>query len=104
MENTKKVRWLKALIKEMAVRQHLCKLGRKTVHCQDEAKAARETVKLSAESCGFEVIKNAAKITAMLNLYAELRGKEHRHGIPKGWEYLYERALTGLREEQAKVA
>lgn len=37
-------------------------------------------------------------ITALLNLYNELRGREYRHGIQEGLEYLYHYDRNKLEE------
>jgi hypothetical protein len=51
-----------------------------------------------------DVVARRAEITAGLNLYHELRGSPHRHGIREGWERLCSGELARLREEVSKLA
>ena len=104
MEHTVKIRWLREKLKELSVRQRLAKLGRKTVHKQGEAEAARRLLKVAEPaSCENMVWTNQLMITAMLNRYHMLRGSEYRHGCGKGREYWYQQESDRLTQELAKV-
>ena len=50
-----------------------------------------------------DVAQRRARITACLNLYHELRGSAHRHGIREGWEWAHRHELETLREEIARL-
>ncbi|HLY11473.1 MAG TPA: hypothetical protein VKW04_19370 [Planctomycetota bacterium] len=48
-------------------------------------------------------MERRVEITACLNLYHEIRGSAHRHGIEKGWEWRHESVLKRLRQELAAI-
>jgi len=113
--DTKTMIWtLKERLKTMAAQQKPLKRARKTSIPKEERGAllldagiehcwAVICDRTGASNAAAFVRERRARITACLNLYNELRGREYRHGIKKGFEYLYDKEMKKLTEELAKV-
>ncbi len=108
--NAQAIKNLKERIKNLSSKQRPLKLLRKTLLPEDRRTA------LLAETGMAETWKDKGaipyrawvlvedrrvEITACLNLYHELRGSEHRHGIDEQSRYYYEKMLAGVRKELA---
>jgi hypothetical protein len=104
MENTTKVHWLKERIKSFAELQKLGKRARKTTIPAEESKALLRKCGVDTPSdAHWQVMRRKTEITACLNLYHELRGSTHRHGIQADDQYAYDRAMGSLTKDLAKV-
>ncbi len=97
------IRTLKERIKKLGALQPILKRLRKTTLEPDERKALE--AKLDKD-CGtvehgipWEVIRRRIRITAYLNLYRHLRGKDQCHNIREGGEYYYDKEMKALCEE-----
>ena len=77
------------------------KRARKTTLKPDERKALKLGDDDRPVRAAWLVLENRVKITALLNLYHELRGHEACHGVRKGFGYLYEKEFSKLRSEFA---
>lgn len=109
--NASAIKILKEKIKSLSSKQRSLKLLRKTslsperraaliaeVGMTDWMKETPETVSYRAWST---VETRRTEITACINLYHELRGSEHRHGVDETSRYYYEKALANIRKEIA---
>ena len=109
--NAGAIKILKEKIKTLSSKQRSLKLLRKTSLPQERRAAliaetgmtewAKETLETISYRAWSTVESRRTEITACLNLYHELRGSEHRHGIDKASEYYYEKTLASLRKELA---
>lgn len=100
---TQAIRTLKGKIKELAETQKKNKLARKTKRVTPELrkKLLEELGIEHPEWAAGEARARKKVITAHLNLYLELRGKEYRHNVPED-AYLksqYEKIVVELRKE-----
>jgi hypothetical protein len=106
------IKALKTKIKDLASKQRSLKLLRKTTLPPERRTALlAETGMVKAwEGRDVEGISYSAwslvetrrtEITAAINLYHELRGSEHRHGVDEQSGYYYEKTLATLRKELA---
>jgi hypothetical protein len=69
-----------------------------------QVKAKRARKRLPEPELGAlqrDVVERRVEISACLNLYHEIRGSAHRHGIPEGWQWRQESVQRRLREELA---
>jgi len=101
MENSKAIRLLKARLLALAADQLLAKRARKRLP-DTELSALRRALSGSNNpewSPQRDVLMRRVTITACLNLYHDLRGSAHRHGIEKGWEWRHDGELARLRRE-----
>lgn len=109
--NATAIKALKEKLKALAAKQRPLKLLRKTT-LPAERRAAlltetgMETWKgLAPEDLSYKawslVGGRRVEITAALNLYHELRGSAHRHGVDDQDSYYYEKKLAELRKELA---
>ena len=91
-------------IKELSALQVVGKRARKTTIPKKESEALLRKfgVETPGEAAG-RVGARKTRITALLNLHHELRGSEHRHGISKGDEYYYEKALKEIKTKLGLV-
>lgn len=94
------IRTLKEKIKTLAVLQKKTKLARKTVRIDPELRK-KLLEELGTEYPGSVAVSRKTVITAHLNLYLELRGKEYRHNVPTDSyeKSRYEKELIQLRKE-----
>jgi len=91
---------LKKRIKLLSAVQKKAKRARKTKIPKAEYIKLKKEVMGSSEaewSPEWDVLRRRIEITATLNLYNELRGKEACHGIRKGLRYLYEKYAGDLK-------
>lgn len=96
------IREVKKRIKDLAVTQKKGKRARKTtIPAEERAKLLKEfnLVGASQWKIANAVIERRGEITAHLNFYRELRGKEACHGVRDGAEYAYAVAMDSLRRE-----
>jgi hypothetical protein len=94
------IKSLKEKIKLLAELQKKTKLARKTVRIDPELRK-KLLEELGTEYPACVARSRKVEITAHLNLYLELRGKEYRHNVPED-SYLksqYEKIVKALREE-----
>lgn len=47
--------------------------------------------------------RRSTRITALLNLYHEMRNSPYRHGIPKGEKWFYEKQLEEVKATLTKL-
>lgn len=95
------VREVKSRIKNLAVLQRKTKRARKTTIPKEEYQRLKDEVcpKKADWYPTNEAFLRRGEITAHLNFYREIRGKEACHAIRKGVEYEYKSTLESLREE-----
>ena len=110
--NAQAIKNLKERIKSLSAKQRPLKLLRKTLLPQDrrvallaetgmtEAWKGLDPEDLSHRAWGWVAVRRL-EITAALNLYHELRGSEHRHGVEEVDRYHYDKALGEIRKELA---
>jgi len=98
-------RFLKSRLAALASAQRKTKRARKRLPEAELAVLRRElTGSDNPQWCPQrDVVERRVEITACLNLYHEIRGSAHRHGIEKGWEWRHESVLKRLRQELAAI-
>ena len=105
MDASKRSRFFKERLALLAAAQVKAKRARKQLPPAELAALRAEL--MGPDDLGWraprDVVRRRVEITACLNLYHELRGSAHRHGIRKGWEWYHERTLTRLREDVARL-
>lgn len=108
--NAQAIKNLKEKIKSLSSKQRPLKLLRKTLLPEDRRTALLAETGMTETWKDRDAIPYQAwslvgcrriEITACLNLYHELRGSEHRHGIDEQSQYYYEKTLAGIRKELA---
>ena len=95
--------WTQKLLWEQVVLETKGLLIEKCAH----QKFHKETCRLIAKKrltcpegfCPWHSNGNRVEITALLNLYHEIRGSEYRHNIRIGDEWWYDASMTSLRKE-----
>lgn len=94
-------RELKSRLKNLAVLQKKTKRARKTTIPREEYLRLKEEVcpKKADWYPTNEALLRRGEITAHLNFYREIRGKEICHAVRMGVEYEYESTLKRLRKE-----
>lgn len=80
------------------LKDRLIALSAAQVHAK-RARKRRSSVELAV--LHGDILRRRVEITACLNLYHEIRGSEHRHGIEKGWDWRHDSILARLRTEMA---
>ena len=107
MENTVKIRALKEKIKDLADEQHLLKKARKTTMPKDQWEAIRVELGRARDwtpvDAAWQASSNSMRITACLNYYHELRGSDFRHNVDPHIKYYYDKYMTELKAELAKI-
>ena len=99
-------RYLKERLAALSALQVEAKRARKRLPEATLAALRREITGKDDPSwnAAYDVMERRAKITACLNLYHELRGSDHRHGVRRGWEWSYELMVTLLRQHLSGIA
>lgn len=97
---------LKDKIKELAELQKLTKRARKTTLPKEEWLALKQILAPKKASwdhnwAASEARQREMEITACINHYHELRGSAHRHN--NSWGYWYDKYMTDLKAELAKI-
>jgi hypothetical protein len=97
--------FLRSRLATLAFAQRKAKRARKRLPEAELAVLRRElTGSDNLEWCPQrDVVERRVEITACLNLYHEIRGSAHRHGIQKGCEWRHDSVLKGLRQELATI-
>ena len=88
---------IRARIKDLEEKQIKTKYARRRIS-KEEFEKIRKEVGGSEYWCPqYEVFRRRAEITACLNFYHEIRGSKYRHGVRKGWEYIYKKYFEELK-------
>ena len=91
---------LKQMIKTDAALQRRLKLARRTVREAEAAEAIRKELGIeSAHHAVYRVQEGSVRLTAMLNLYHELRGSCHRHNVDGSWTWVYDRERAAIQKQ-----
>jgi hypothetical protein len=101
MDTRTACRELKSRLKNLAVLQKKTKRARKTTLPKEEYQKLKDEVcpKKTDWYPTNEAFLRRGEITAHLNFYREIRGKEACHSVRHGVEYEYESTLKRLRKE-----
>ena len=99
MDTRTLIRTLKQRIKDLAEMQRDCKLARKTKYLPESREKELRAKWPSSFAAWADVFERRAEITACLNYYLELRGREYRHGIRDSLAYEYQQYMSALRKE-----
>jgi hypothetical protein len=97
--------FFKRRLAELAALQIKAKRARKRLP-EAELAALRLDLCASADpewNAQRDVVLRRIALTACLNLYHEVRGSEHRHGIREGFDWVYQSKLALLRKEVAEL-
>lgn len=101
-----KVAKLKERIKELAEKQKLFKMARKTKMPKDQWESIRIKLGKSKDwtplDAASDAYVNTYRITACINLYHELRGSEYRHNVQECDRYYYNKRQQEERDLLAK--
>ena len=103
MAISKQCRYLKDRLISLAAAQVKAKRARKRLP-EAELAALRRELSGSDDpswSAQRDVVYRQSEVTACLNLYHEVRGSAHRHGIPEGRQWKHDSVLSRLRQELA---
>ena len=101
MERKQIVQEIRTQLKDLGPKQKWAKRARKTTISDDEALLLQAKCAPGASGWfpSMYVAHHRIKITALLNFYREVRGKEHCHGIRPLTESEYQSALDQLRNK-----